>query len=98
MVSIPYGSIKSDREGPIHIIIEVSIPYGSIKSGSAEAYASYIKPFQFLMVRLKESRKLEAALRLSFQFLMVRLKDTNLPTMQPFLTLFQFLMVRLKVN
>jgi len=98
-ISIPYGAIKRDVlliEGGMFIII--SIPYGAIKSFLEVGIIGSPKPFQFLMVRLKE---------LEF-FPYGKFKDISIPygaiksagaTLVEFLViLFQFLMVRLKDN
>ena len=52
-ISIPYGSIKRNKQSNNKKINKISIPYGSIKSGYMDSATYVVHGFQFLMVRLK---------------------------------------------
>ena len=54
VISIPYGSIKSECSHARHCLNFISIPYGSIKRLLQTEHQTARIRFQFLMVRLKE--------------------------------------------
>ena len=56
-ISIPYGAIKRNKATKkMDNINNISIPYGAIKSVKRILDKGFEKIFQFLMVRLKDTR------------------------------------------